>query len=134
MRHTGDLLMPGATACPSGTSGDGETSRLSATLQPVPPATTGGGTASFTIRLGQNELCYTLSVTGLTDVTAAHIHRASTGAVEVPLATPTSGSSSGCVTVDRDLLREIQTTPGAFYVNVHTTAFPDGHVRGTLSR
>jgi hypothetical protein len=132
-RHAGDLLLPGASACPPGSSSGGQTDRLSATLQPVQGAS-GSGTASFTIRLGQNELCYTLTVTGLTDVTGAHIHRTPTGAIVVPLTTPTSGSSNGCATVERDLLREIVTTPGVFYVNVHSTAYPDGQVQGTLAR
>lgn len=131
-RHAGDILMPGATACPSGTPTGGEVG-LSATLQPVQYAS-GSGTASVTIRLGRNELCHTLTVTGLTDVTEAHIHRVSTQAIVVPLSTPTSGSSNGCATVERDLLREIQTTPGAFYVNVHTATYPNGQVQGALTR
>jgi hypothetical protein len=134
MRHAGDILMPGTAACPSGTStGGGGAVRLTATLQPVAGAT-GSGSATVTIQVGQGQLCFTLTVTGLTDVTAAHIHRESTGAVVVPFTAPTSGSSSGCVDVDKDLLREIQSTPGAFYVNVHTMTFPNGQVRGNLTR
>jgi CHRD domain-containing protein len=129
--HTGDLLMPGANACPSGTQAG--QAKLSANLQPVTGAT-GSGSAAITISMGSRQLCYTLTVSGLTNVTGAHIHRASTGAVVVPFATPTSGSSSGCVTVERALLQEIVSNPGAFYVNVHTTAFESGQVQGTLSR
>jgi hypothetical protein len=131
MGHTGDMLMPGATACPSGTQAN--QAKLSANLQAVQGAT-GSGTASVTIRMGSSELCYTLTVTGLTDVTAAHIHRGSTGDVVVPLTAPTSGTASGCTTVAKALLQEIVRSPGAFYVNVHTLAKPNGHVQGTLSR
>jgi hypothetical protein len=133
MGHSGDLLLPGTTPCPSGGQQD-HGARLTATLRPVPGATAGSGNATFTIRLGQTTLCYTLTVTGLADVTAAHIHRGSTAAVVVPLNTPTTGSSSGCTTVERALLREILQNPGAFYVNVHSTAHPNGQVQGNLTR
>jgi CHRD domain len=132
MGHTGDLLMPGAAACPSGTQTN-QGAKLTANLQPVAGAT-GSGSASVTIQLGQSRLCHTLTVTGLVNVTAAHIHRVSTGAIVVPLTTPTSGSSSGCTTVESALLREIIRSPGTFYVNVHTSTFPNGQVQGTLSR
>jgi hypothetical protein len=107
--------------------------KLSATLRPVPGAS-GSGSTAVTIRVGQSTLCYTLSVTGLTNVTAAHIHRVSTGAIVVPLTAPTTGTSSGCVTVERALLREIVANPAAFYVNVHTSTHEGGQVQGTLSR
>ena len=135
MRHAGDILFPGVTPCPAGTPN--LPGRLSANLQPVAGAT-GSGTARFTVRLGRNELCYMLTVTGLTNVTAAHIHRVAGGAIVVPssgsLNLPTTGTSSGCTGVDPALLREIVQTPGAFYVNVHTQSFPNGQVQGTLSK
>lgn len=129
--HTGDILMPGAAACPSGTKG--VQAKLTANLQPVQGAT-GSGSFSTTIRMGRGELCYTLTVTGLTNVTAAHIHLVSTGAIVVPLSAPTSGSSTGCVAVEKGLLQQIVRNPAAFYVNVHTQTFPGGQIRGTLTR
>jgi CHRD domain len=132
MRHTGDLLMPGVTPCPSGTTQPGQGVKLDANLQPVQGAS-GSGTASITIRTGLARLCHTLTVSGLTNVTAAHIHLVSTGAVVVPLTTPTTGTSSGCATVERSLLQQIVRNPAAYYVNVHTQAFPNGQVQGTLS-
>jgi hypothetical protein len=131
MRHTGDVLMPGSTPCPSGTQ-TGQGVKLDANLQPVQGAT-GSGTASLTIRIGLARLCHTLTVSGLTNVTAAHIHLVSTKAVVVPLTTPTTGTSSGCATVERALLQQIVRNPSAYYVNVHTQTYPDGQVQGTLS-
>ena len=133
MRHTGDLVMPGLATCPSGTTLPGQGVKLSATLQPVQGAG-GSGSAAVTIRLGLARLCATLTVSGLTNVTSAHIHRVSSGAVVVPLTAPTSGTASGCTTVERSVLQELARAPGAFYVNVHTTAYPDGQVQGRLSR
>jgi hypothetical protein len=131
MGHAGDMLLPGASACPPGTQTN--QGKLTANLQPVPGAT-GTGSATVTIRLGTATLCHTLTVSGLVDVTAAHIHRGSTGAVVVPLTTPTTGTSSGCGTVEKALLQEIVKSPGAFYINVHTLTYSTGQIRGDLSR
>ena len=131
MRHTGDLLMPGVTPCPSGTQ-TSQGVKLDANLQPVQGAS-GSGTASLTIRIGLARLCHTLTVSGLINVTAAHIHLVSTGAIVVPLTTPTTGTSSGCATVERALLQQIVRNPAAYYVNVHTQTFTNGQVQGTLS-
>jgi CHRD domain len=127
------MLIAGASACPAGTGKPSEGVKLTANLQPVSGAS-GSGSATVTIRLGKGELCYTLTVSGLTNVTAAHIHRGSTSAIVVPLTAPTSGTSSGCVSVDKTLLQEILNNPRAFYVNIHTTAFPNGQIRGDLTK
>jgi hypothetical protein len=131
-RHNGDILMPGVAACPAGAPT--QPVRLTANLQPV-AGVSGSGTAAITIRMGLRQLCYTLTVTGLnSDVTDAHIHRVAGDAIVVPLSAPTTGTATGCVTVERTLLQEIVRNPAAFYVNVHTTAKPGGHVQGTLAR
>jgi len=133
MGHTGDILMPGAAACPSGTQTD-QGVKLTATLAPVQGAS-GSGSATVTIQIGMSRLCSTLTVTtAVADVKMAHIHRGSTGAIVVPLTAPTTGTASGCTTVEKALLQEIIRNPDAFYVNVHTTAFPNGQVQGTLSK
>ncbi|HEX6375310.1 MAG TPA: CHRD domain-containing protein [Allosphingosinicella sp.] len=105
--------------------------------RPGPGDPDGIGTATFRINPGQEQICYTLTVSNIDPATAAHIHRApptDAGPVVVPLAAPTGGSSSGCATVTRALAQEIVRDPGAFYVNVHNTPFPGGAVRGQLSR
>ena len=113
---------------------------LSATLigsVEVPPGDpTGSGTAEFTVNIGQARICYSLSVQGLNaPVIAAHIHVApagKAGPIVVPLSAPITGASSGCADVDRGLAKNILQNPEAYYVNVHTTAFPTGAVRGQL--
>src|SRR5687767_4588614 len=105
--------------------------------RPGPGDPDGSGTATFRVNAGQGEICYTLTVANIEPATAAHIHRApptSAGPVVVPLAAPTSGTSSGCAPVTRALAQELIQNPGAFYVNVHNTPFPGGAVRGQLSK
>ncbi len=97
------------------------------------------GTGSATIRInpGQGQLCYDLSVSGIAPATAAHLHEApagSAGPVVVGLQAPTGGSSSGCITISRQLAMEIIRAPSDYYVNVHNTEFPGGALRGQLDR
>lgn len=99
----------------------------------------GIGTATLTLNPGQEEVCFELSVEGITlPAIGAHIHVApstTTGPVVVPLAPPdATGTSSGCVSADRDLIKAILQNPEGYYVNVHTTDFPAGALRGQLGR
>ena len=104
---------------------------------PGPGDPDGSGTAVFRLNPGQGEICFELTVSNIDPATAAHIHVAPVGVpgpVVVPLAAPTSGSSSGCVDVDRDLIIAIIQHPEEYYVNVHNEAFRPGAVRGQLSK
>jgi CHRD domain len=104
----------------------------------VPPVTTpGSGTAEITINLGHDELCYHVTVSGLTTpVLASHIHHGTAGTngpVVIPFPNAAgSNNFAGCVTVDDTLLNQVRSDPSDFYVNVHTTKNPGGEVRGQL--
>lgn len=106
---------------------------------PGPGDPDGSGTAWVTFNSGHGEVCFALQVEGiLLPATGAHIHRApagSPGPVVVPLAPPdASGVSSGCVSADPALVKEIRKDPSGFYVNVHSTEFPAGAVRAQLDQ
>jgi hypothetical protein len=104
---------------------------------PGPGDPDGTGSATVTVNPGQGVLCYELSVFGIAPAEAAHIHEAPfgmAGGVVVTLAPPTDGSSSGCIAVGRVLAKDILKKPADYYVNVHNADFPDGALRGQLSK
>ncbi len=104
---------------------------------PGPGDPDGSGNAVFTLNHGQGQICFELTVSNIDPATAAHIHEAPPGVpgpIVVPLTPPTSGSSSGCVSVEQDLIKDIIQNPGEYYVNVHNSAFQPGAIRGQLAR
>ena len=117
--------------------------RLTATLTgaaevPGPGDADGAGAAVITLNQGQKEVCFELTVSNIATATAAHIHTGAAGAagpVAVTLTPPPAdGSSKGCVNADAELIKNIRQNPANYYVNVHNADFPDGAVRGQLSK
>ena len=98
------------------------------------------GTGSAVVHLDHaaGQICYELTVTNIATATGAHIHIGGAGVnggVVVALTPPDgSGSSSGCVAVDRGSIKSILVDPPAYYVNIHNAEFPGGAIRGQLSR
>jgi hypothetical protein len=104
---------------------------------PGPGDPDGAGTAVITLNHGQGEVCFELTAVNIDAATAAHIHEAPAGVagpVVVGLTPPADGSSSGCVSVAGELVKEILENPAGYYVNVHNPAFPAGAIRGQLSK
>lgn len=139
-RHAGDIVNPAAGLCPKQRLSWSRGGRAITTgLVPVPPNTEGAGSFAAQSNLGQGRICWRLTVTELTDVTAAHIHyrtgpKARTVAVPLALPAPFTAPTTGCTNAPRGLLRQILLHPGAFYVNVHTMTYPDGAVSGMLKK
>lgn len=99
------------------------------------------GEADLTLNQGQGEVCFDLSWADINGtVVAAHIHIANPGTpgpivVGLFMGTALAGTddASGCVDdVDADTIKAIRQDPSAYYVNVHSTVFPAGAVRGQL--
>jgi hypothetical protein len=103
---------------------------------PQPGSADGRGTARITVNPNGTEVCYELTVTDLADVTAAHIHEGRSGTagpIAVTLDAPTDGQSEGCVQTSASIVDGMTGGNRSFYVNIHTTEFPDGAVRAQLT-
>jgi hypothetical protein len=109
---------------------------------PGPGDPDASGTAFITLNQGQGEVCFDLSWAGIDGtVTAAHIHIGSAteaGDVVVGLfagAFEGTDSASGCVSdVSEELIKDIRQNPENYYVNIHSSVFPAGAIRGQLGK
>jgi hypothetical protein len=96
------------------------------------------GEATIRLRRNQGQVCFRLEGTNLsTAPVAAHIHQAAagvSGGIVVTLKTPgADAGSTGCVAASRAVVNRILGSPAAYYVNIHTSDFPAGAVRGQLT-
>jgi CHRD domain len=123
-------------ATPSGTPVRLYTRLTGLAERPTPNNSPGVGDAVVYV-YPNNVVCTALRVARLTTpVVGAHIHIAPTtaaGPIVVHLVQPTSGFSYTCASVSADLATQLRTNPQNYYVNVHTSMFPPGEVRGQLA-
>jgi hypothetical protein len=97
------------------------------------------GTGTVRVDTASGQVCPDLNITKPqgTAIRAAHIHRGAAGAngpIVVPFQSEADRIKDDCATAEQALVTEIQQQPEAFYVNVHTEQFPNGAIRGQLSR
>jgi hypothetical protein len=104
--------------------------------RPTPNDSPGTGDATVFVN-PDDTVCVVLRVAALTTpVVGAHIHigpSTEAGGIVVHLTPPTSGFSYTCTAVAPALAEQLRTNPSAYYVNVHTTRFPGGEIRGQLA-
>jgi hypothetical protein len=111
-----------------------------AEVEPGPGDPDASGFASLTLNQGRGQVCFKLNWEDIDGtVTAGHIHQAASaeaGPVVVPLFSGEfdgTDEAAGCIlNADRTLVKDLRKNPGDYYVNVHSTQFPDGAVRGQL--
>jgi len=143
LKHAADIYPVPAAGCPrtllTATSG-GTAFNVTLTGENEAPAgdPVGTGTAMVRARRGQAQLCFTFDVRDITLPSAgAHIHKAAAGSdgpIVVPLVAPGAGGTSrGCVAASRAVIAGILSSPAGYYVNVHTTDFAAGAIRGQLT-
>lgn len=103
----------------------------------VPPADP-DGTGTATVTLVGTTVNYTINVANITlPPVGQHIHLGAAG-VNGPIVialtgTWVGGTLVGSTTTDNATANAIITNPAGWYVNVHTTDFPGGAIRGQLA-
>lgn len=119
--------------------------------QSVPAVkTVAKGDATFTLSKDGKALSYMVTVSGIENVTAAHIHLGKKGKNGPPVALITndkktnkfSGTLAEGTITEKELMGSLmgksvkdlveQIKKGNAYVNVHTDKYPDGEIRGQI--
>jgi CHRD domain-containing protein len=98
------------------------------------PAADADGTGLAVVTFSGTTVNYSVLVQNINTPTMAHIHRGAAGingpvVIGFDVNTLSGGSAAG---VDQGLINEILANPSGFYVNVHTSDFPGGAIRGQL--
>lgn len=98
----------------------------------------GSGQARVTIEDNFDQVCWNISdVRNISPVTAAHIHVGAAGTNGPPVFTlrkSNEGTWTGCAEGGEWTQDRIEGNPERFYVNLHTADYPNGAIRGQLSR
>ena len=101
----------------------------------------GSGTADIEVNVGQQRVCWQITVNNISAPLRGHIHKGpagGAGGIVVPFFEPATVDLDGCTSttqpVARALLMDIIQHPQDYYVNVHTADFPAGAIRGQLSK
>ena len=93
------------------------------------------GRVRITIDAAREQVCYDFDLNGISTPMMAHIHRAPAfrnGPTVVTLFTGLGGDLDDCVRWTPKQLAAIVADPSSYYVNIYTTEFPDGALRGQL--
>ena len=101
----------------------------------VPPnASPATGTADIQVDTEAKKLTWTITHSGLSgDATAAHFHGpAAAGANAGPVIDISASMAGGSADLTDAQLAALQA--GMLYVNVHTDKFPDGEIRGQVTK
>lgn len=110
------------------------TTLTGAAERPGPGDPDGSGIA--VVSMNGTTVTYTLLVSNINTPTMAHIHRGTidaSGDIEVDFSPSfVNGTATGTVTISQALANEIAGNPAGFYVNVHTSDFEGGAIRGQL--
>ena len=96
----------------------------------------GSGKAEVSVAKNLDRICYDVhNIRGIGPITAAHIHEGATGVNGPPVITLTKapeGGFKGCVDAPEWLQDAMKANFSGYYVNIHTTDYPNGAIRGQL--
>ena len=93
----------------------------------------GSATGTFTVNENFKEICYSIMTKQMTGMTEAHIQvTASEEDVVVFDIANMNIMNESCMSVDSNILMDMVEQPDKYSLMVHTDAFPDGAVMGSL--
>jgi hypothetical protein len=97
----------------------------------------GSGSATITLDPETGDVCWDMTAEDIGAVTQSHIHTGAegvSGGVLIPLDVDGfDGTTEGCTSdVAAADIQMVLDNPAGFYVNLHTTDFPAGAIRGQL--
>jgi hypothetical protein len=107
------------------------------------PGADPNGRGGAAVVLTGSRVCLSMSYSGLSKVVAAHIHHAPKGKNGPIVVDPKfttggpaiRGTLGRCVTPNAGTsVSDIRNHPSDYYVNIHSTQFPAGAIRGQLRR
>lgn len=103
------------------------------------PANDSAGTGTLEATYDTETMMFTWTVTyeGLTgDATAAHFHGPADPATNAPPVVPVEGDLASPIEGSATLTEEqaTQLQDGMWYFNVHTAQYPDGEIRGQVTK
>jgi hypothetical protein len=145
MNHANDKIPAPPTGCGSGPpqnafklNGRPLTTTLTGAAEvPGPGDPNGTGTATIRLNQGRGKVCFVLTASNITlPATGAHIHvgrAGQSGDIVVGLVPPdATGMSGGCVDAPKATIKAIRKNSANYYVNIHTSDFGAGAIRGQL--
>ena len=101
----------------------------------VPPTDSKGmGSATLNVDTEKRQLTWIMTFSGLSgDATAAHLHGpADKGANAPPAVDISKNIEKGMAELSESQLADLLS--GKVYVNIHTSKFPDGEIRGQVTK
>jgi uncharacterized repeat protein (TIGR01451 family) len=123
---------PAAVPAASGSVRTTLTAKLSGSNEVPKGSPIGKGTSTITVN--GRQVCWKLTFSGIGKPTASHIHKGGAGRagpVLVPLGV--AFKPSGCTNAPASVTKAILAHPSLYYVNIHTTKYPGGAIRGQLA-
>lgn len=107
---------------------------LKGTSEVPPNDSAGTGSADVKFDTATKKLSWTVTHSGLSgDATAAHFHGpAAEGANAGPVVDISANVASGSADLTDAQIAELQS--GMWYLNIHTAKFPDGEIRGQVTK
>lgn len=134
---TSSSAPPGSSTVPaSGAPATVQSIDLVLTGDAEVPGPGSSGTAEATLTYDGDRLCVAGTTTGVGAITNGHVHAGLAGeagppVVDLGIQTGADGPFEGCAQVGAEG-GVVLVEPASYYLNLHTTEFPDGAVRAQL--